>query len=317
MNTLESSKDEYLVHCTYSKSLSANTIRAYDQDISDFCRFAGPRTDPSTVTSEQIASYLQTLSGHRKLSAATARRRMACLKCFFSWLQATSAIERTPFADLRLSIKLPRRLPRTVTRHELKQMTAAVSSRTGDRAWRNEPRAPAMSPTDPRTTTYLAIMLMAATGIRVGELVRISPRDIDLDEGRIRIHGKGSRERTVFVANETLTDSLRSYLGSRRSLLDCAGRLLLNSRGRPLSEQALRLRLRKLADKVGLERRITPHMLRHTAATLLLEEGVDIRFVQRLLGHQCISTTEIYTHVTDTSLRAALLHADPIGRMRL
>jgi len=156
---------------------------------------------------------------------------------------------------------------------------------------------------------------MAATGVRVGELTSITLADIAADGGAVRVSGKGSRERTVFVGNRQLRENLRDYVFDRRLVARATDRLFVNRRGNPLTAQCLRLRLRKISDELDLSPRLTPHRLRHTAATLLLEEGVDIRFVQRLLGHSSISTTKIYTHVTDASLKAVVERADHMGKL--
>ena len=173
------------------------------------------------------------------------------------------------------------------------------------------PPTPDMS--DGRQTTYLAILLMTATGIRIGELITLRLGDLDAAVGSIRVRGKGKRERTVYVANAALLRLLKSHVSGRQGIAPVDDPLFVNMRGRPLTTQALRQRIRKAAEAASIARRVTPHMLRHTAATLLIEKGVDIRFVQRLLGHASISTTEIYTHVSDVSLKDALSRADTIA----
>jgi len=153
--------------------------------------------------------------------------------------------------------------------------------------------------------------------MRVGELTTLRLVDFSTDCSEVRVFGKGSRERTVFIGNAKLQSDLKAYIGERaRAGLD-SNRFLLNQRGKPLTPQCLRGRLRRLSRRLDITPHITPHRFRHTAATLLLEEGVDIRFVQRLLGHSSISTTEIYTHVSDSSLKSAIDRADPMGKLGL
>lgn len=178
-------------------------------------------------------------------------------------------------------------------------------------------------------TTALALRLMTATGVRVGELTAIRLQDVQPDGRAIRIHGKGSRERSVFVGNAALAGDLARLRAARWAAETAAAAsaahgtvataaaapLLLNRHGRALTPQALRLRLRRLCAAAGIAPHVTPHRFRHTAATCLIEEGVDIRLVQRLLGHSSIATTQIYTHVTDRSLIAALEAADPLGKL--
>jgi site-specific recombinase XerD len=128
--------------------------------------------------------------------------------------------------------------------------------------------------------------------------------------------GKGRRERMVYVSDSWIAELLRHHLATRSALNLPHEQLLSNQRGQPLSTAALRSRLSKASAQAGIKRRITPHMLRHTAATQLVESGVDIRFVQRLLGHASIATTEIYTHVSDQSVHRAIKRANVLGRVR-
>lgn len=321
MDSLKVANSAFLEHCKYSRSLSPHTVSAYDQDLADFLRFCGAQTRLQDIGEERITGFLRDLTRHRRLSAATAKRRLACLRIFFRWLKRRGVIDRSPFDDLELSLPSPRRLPRVLSRLDLQRLSAAA------RPARRQ--SPAHGPTqgiakstrldalDAKGTTYLAILLMTATGVRVGELVNIRIGDVSLADGSIRVRGKGNRERAVFIPNRALIGLIETHIEMRQASSCAHDHLFNNTRGRPLSSQALRQRLRKVAESAAIERRVTPHMLRHSAATLLIEEGVDIRFVQRLLGHASISTTEIYTHISDASLKSALCGADTIGRLQL
>ena len=158
--------------------------------------------------------------------------------------------------------------------------------------------------------------MMVATGVRVGELTNIRTPDIGDQGKQIRIMGKGNRERLVFVTNPRLLADLQRYLSLRSSLASPETTyLLVNKNGKRLTEQALRVRLKRLSKKLGISPHLTPHRFRHSAATLLIEEGVDIRVVQRLLGHSSIATTELYTHVSDASMVSALQTANTLGKL--
>jgi integrase/recombinase XerD len=154
---------------------------------------------------------------------------------------------------------------------------------------------------------------MVATGIRVGELCAIKLSDVSPDCATIRIYGKGARDRVVYVTDPVLRQGLARLMNIRRA--QELPSLLINRRGSPMRPQSVRAKLRKIAGQAGLQRRVTPHMLRHTAATLLIETGVDIRFVQRLLGHSSIATTEIYTHVAEEALRATLERSNVLASL--
>jgi integrase len=157
--------------------------------------------------------------------------------------------------------------------------------------------------------------LMIATGIRVSELCNIQVGDISRDASRLLVHGKGTRERVVYVTDRSLRAELRKLASVRKKESGSAGPLFVNRHGRRLRPDSVRVPLSRFAEIAGLRCRVTPHMLRHTAATLLLERGADIRIVQRLLGHSRVSTTEIYTYVSDETLRSALKHANVLGAL--
>jgi integrase/recombinase XerD len=189
------------------------------------------------------------------------------------------------------------RLPKAIARRELSTLlkqarTSAPHSFGGDK------------------TTYVCLSLLASTGLRVSELCALRICDIRLATGELAVMGKGSRERVAIIANRDVRKMLSEYVGGLPANVQPNRTLFQNRRGRALSPQCLRLRLHSLANQLTIPKRITPHMLRHTAATLLLEGGVDIRFVQKLLGHASIATTQIYTHVSDRALRSALEQAD-------
>ncbi len=164
------------------------------------------------------------------------------------------------------------------------------------------------------TTTLLGTALMVSTGLRVGELVAFRTTDIDTTNRTIQVMGKGRRERIVYLTDEWLTRLASAYQLTRQHLGTTHDRFLLNAHGAPLTTSTMRARLAKAGRGAGLQQHVTPHMLRHSAATQLIESGVNIRFVQRLLGHASLTTTEIYTHVTDQALRDAVLTAGVLDR---
>lgn len=294
MPSLAATAGRFIDHCRYSKSLSPHTTRAYAQDLTDFRLFVGNRRSPKTITKVDVEAFVQDLR-RRSLSAATTKRRLGCLKVFFHWLQSTSLIGENPLASLKLTIKQPRRLPRGITRADLRSLVKQASK---------------VSVRRDNTATDLAILLMATTGIRVAELVAIRTDDVEILDGCIRVHGKGNRERTVYVTNPSLLNRLKAHLMRRQQDFNPDGVLFVNRRGFPLTAATFRAHLKQASNDSSAATHVTPHMLRHTAATLLIEQGVDIRVVQRLLGHQSITTTEIYTHVADMTLRKALVRAD-------
>jgi len=290
---IESVCAEFLTYCKHERQLASNTIAAYDQDLAEF-RKAFVGRDINNICGHELVAYAHRLGTDRALAPTTVKRRVAPLKAMFSRLARQGAIPQNPFGSVDLRLRIPRRLPRCLGTAEIGAMVEASIAGC--------------------PTTRLAALLFFCTGIRVSELASVHVGDIDLDQRTIRIFGKGSRERQVFLPDDSLVDLICAYVKDRHQYSETSKRLLLNARGHPTSASCLRNRIKKLATVARLSRVVTPHMLRHTAATALMEAGVDIRFVQRLLGHHSIATTQIYTHVSDRALKAAVLGANVCGR---
>lgn len=207
MLSLARAAEQFVAHCRYTKALSKNTSRAYQQDLTDLRRSLGSRIELSAIRRSEIERHIQRMLSVRHLSAATARRRFRTLKVFFAWAHGARLIRKNPLADFRLRIHVPRRLPRTITREELRELICAAS--------REAKRARDQSARLAAANTYCGIVLMASTGIRVAELCAIEVGDIDLQSARIRIHGKGSRERIVYVMNADVSGAIRLVLVCR------------------------------------------------------------------------------------------------------
>ena len=293
--------EEFLRFCKLERQLSAHSVAAYAADLRDFRKWLKADVAIGEVTAAMLKDYLEALAGSRKLTVATVRRRFACLRAFFR-----RAAERghcaDPFATWRPLLPRRKRLPRALSRGEaafLLSSSVRRSGRTGDGG----------------RLFATIVRLMVGTGMRVGELCKLTLDDLSPDCAVVRIHGKGARERVAYITDARLREDLRRLVARRRKSRLATAALFVNRHGAPMRPQSVRSKLRRLAKAAGLERRVTPHMLRHTAATLLIETGVDIRFVQRLLGHSSIATTEIYTHVSDQALRATLERADILGSL--
>ena len=293
--------DEFIRFCAVERQLAQYTLQAYEADLADFRKWLPVDLGLADVSEKTLKSYLAEMIGERKLAAATVRRRFACLRSFFRRL-ATLGQLQDPFSSWRLQLARRRRLPRTLARTEVSSLLVALKSAEMNMQFERD------------KVLALAIRLMVSTGIRVGELCKLRLEDISPDGSSLRIHGKGSRDRVAYIADADLQRELQQFVRCRREKA-VTGSLFVNCCGSQMRPQSIRSRLRRYATEVGLARRVTPHMLRHTAATLLIETGVDIRFVQRLLGHSSIATTEIYTHVSDEALRSTLKRADVLGTL--
>jgi integrase/recombinase XerD len=281
----------YVEHCRSARRLSDHTIAAYENDLFQFSALLGIEAD---WMPEELQRGLTRIAENKGLAPASVKRKVASVRAFLRVTDKELALKT--FGNWKLNIRMPKRLPKAILRTELNSLLGVRKS----------------TPSIDDATTRLCIALLAATGLRISELCALKVGRVRPQSGEIAVFGKGARERIVIIANKGVRKSLEHHIRALPSNGPEAP-LFLNSRGRPLSAQCLRLRLHSLRRQLGIRNRITPHMLRHTAATLLLEGGVDIRFVQRLLGHASIATTQIYTHVSDTALRSALERADVMG----
>jgi len=292
MSELRSRIDAYIEKCRDVRRLSPHTIIAYENDLYQFDARL-PALGP--ITRDLVRERLIAIAQDARLAPPSIRRKIASIRAFLRATNEELALET--FGNWRLKLKSPKRLPKAIARQEL--ATLLENSRP-DIDGGNDLENP----------THLCLALMASTGLRVSELCAVRICDVRTATGEIKVNGKGARERIVMIANSRVRQNVAVHVANlEKADHGPSAALFYNRRGRPMTPQCLRLRLHSLARKSRLNR-ITPHMLRHTAATLLLEGGVDIRFVQRLLGHASIATTQIYTHVSDAALRNALERAD-------
>ncbi len=283
----------YLTYCQKTRRLSRHTCNAYKSDLAIFQLLASTEiVDPKI-----ILGALRKIIENPEHKAATIVRRVIAIHGFLNWWNGSLAQE--VFSQLKFKMKTPKALPRTIPRRDLGLLF--------DGAQRSS-----SSLVGPHL--HLILVLLASTGLRISELCSLRLLDIDLEKGELQVFGKGSKERIVVIANTTVRVTLGMYIEKHRDMAHPTAPLFCNKWGRPITPKWVGARLKLVAEISGVRRKITPHMFRHTAATLLIEGGVDIRFVQRLLGHSNISTTEIYTHVSDQALRSALERADVMQR---
>lgn len=303
-------RERYVRWLAVGRDLSPHTVRAYDGDIAALERHLGPRASVAEINRDRLVAFMeeQRAAG---LSPASIRRRAAGVRGFCRWLRSCDLLEGDPWVGAPVAAGRSRKLPRLLSTHQLDRLLAFLRA-DADLVTAVDPGRPLDRPH--RSTTLLAVALMVATGVRVHEVVAIRCGDVDLEGRSVRIVGKGRRERQVFLPNDWIHDLTRAYLATRDKFRVRQCHLLFNRRSAPLTTSAMRARLAKAASESGLTTRVTPHMLRHTAATQLIEAGVDIRYIQRLLGHASLSTTEIYTHVSDRALRRVVSDADVLGR---
>jgi integrase/recombinase XerD len=280
------------------QGLSPRTQEAYGRDLQRFAEFAEAQgiTAPADVTAKVLRDYVYHLKD-LGLSPASIRRNVSSVRTYFRFLIADGIVVRDPSERLETP-KRWRTLPEVLSVEEVRQLLA--------------------SPTldDPLVFRDRALLELAyGAGLRVSEWITLGVRDLMLDEGLIRVFGKGSKERLVPIGRSAI-GAVAIYLRELRPRLEKGegkGILLLNSRGRPLTRMGAWKILRGHVERAGLEKHVSPHTLRHSFATHLLEGGADLRAVQEMLGHADIATTQIYTHVDREYLRQVHRSYHPRG----
>ncbi|WP_138925276.1 tyrosine-type recombinase/integrase [Sulfitobacter sp. BSw21498] len=294
--------------CRDERGVGHHTLRAYAQDLRTFARFTKERhlTDP--LSKDDILAYHRHLRDDLEAKPATIERRLVTLKSYFAWCADRNSALPSPFVDVRISVRIPRRLPRPIERDTLKAVLHAETELT-----RAQPSDQAFAAD--QKVTILMIKLLIVTGLRISELTNLKIRDVSTDAAQMIVRGKGNRERIVFVPNAELQDAFRRYCMFCAEHGSLKSPLFLNALGRRLRSQTFRKRLRMLSHRLGIVPHLTPHRFRHSAATLLIEEGSDIRIVQALLGHASLRTTEIYVRVSNTALRRALERANVLNAL--
>jgi integrase/recombinase XerD len=274
--------EDYLLFLKTEKKLGDNTINSYMLDLEDFFKTFNGSIE--SCTKKDILAYISSING---LEVSTVNRHISSLKSFFNYLVDESIIKVSPMEEVS-SLKKAKKLPKYLSISEVNKLL----------------NIPLNSEFDYRNKAMLE--LMYATGLRVSELVSIEYSNIDFENSIIRINGKGKKER-IIPLGEVASYYLKVYLSDYRSKLlkrNTYNQVFLNNHGKPITRQGFNYILENIRELTGIEKEITPHVLRHSFATHLLEGGADIRSIQEMLGHENISTTNIYTEVVNDVLRS-------------
>ena len=276
----------FVDYCRIEKGLASNTVMAYQSDLSRFSAFTASRDNDDPPGVEQVRGYLDHLH-EAGLSSRSIARHLTALRGFYSFMLREEKTDNDPTA----AIPLPRQwknLPKYLTIQEINRLFEAPNME---------------KPTGVRDRAMMEMLY--ATGLRVSELCRLQVKDLDLDLGIVRVLGKGNKQRIVPVGRSALS-AITGYLNEARiELLHGRGSpyLFITARGGNLSRQGFWKLLAGYGRQAGILQKLTPHVVRHSFATHLLEGGADLRSVQTLLGHEDISTTQIYTHVMRSRLQ--------------
>ena len=293
--------NRYLRYCKDQKALDEKTRKAYRIDLTQFLSRMEERREE--ITKESVLSFISFLNSNFR--PRTVKRKIASVKVFCNYLYDEGLLADNPFLGMRLKLPPSRTLPRTIPLRVIEAMLIHAHG---------EIRKSRTEAEKHRALREAAVMeLLFATGMRVSELCGLLSSDIDLTEGIVRIRGKGRKERVIQIGNDEVLSILNAY--REIEVETDVPFFFLNRCHRRLSDQSVRLILNKHAGAIGAEQHITPHMFRHSFATLLLDADVDLRYIQHLLGHSSISTTQIYTHVSTTRIRSILATKHPRNKI--
>lgn len=305
MSTLGNYITQYLNYCKSNKKLDSKTLKAYRIDLNQFTAILPLAELP--IDKETLLIYLTEI--HKLYQPRTIKRKIASVKAFFHYLEYEEIIEVNPFNKVDLSFRQPKRLPKTIPSNTIQRFLATLYHEA----------TTAQTPSQRKTALrdIAVIELLFATGMRISELCSLKQEDVDLKNKRVLIFGKGAKERILQIGNDDVIKALVSYQSAFSEELARTNWFFVNRLNNRLSEQSVRLMIERYSKLAGIQMHITPHMFRHSFATLLLEADVDIRYIQKMLGHSSITTTEIYTSVSMSKQKEILEKKHPRNGMRV
>ena len=295
----------FLQHLVVEKGFSRNTSEAYRNDLNQFWDFVqGNRNGHSSsafawsqVDIDLLNKYIEDLRVRKGYRDTTTARKIASVKSFFGFLFESSIITQDPTESLG-SPRVGRSLPKYLSEEDVTRLLDTAYKEGSNESQRDA----------------VIMELLYATGLRVGELASLNIQDVDTEESYIRCMGKGSKERIVHLYPKALEELKRYFKGARLAMLGARRAepaLFVNHRGERLTRQWVWTILKTYAQRAGINQSITPHTLRHSFATHLLQNGASLRHVQELLGHSSISTTQVYTHLTNGHLQKEYARSHP------
>lgn len=291
---------KYLEYCEFRKELDGNTLKAYRIDLKQFFEFA-QETMPEK---NKIEDYITEL--HKKYKQKTIKRKIASIKAYYNYLEECDIIQDNPFRKIKVRFKETSILPRIIPREEieclLNYMYACENTKKSYKYWLRD---------------ISVVETLFATGARVYEISNIKRDCVDLNTGAIKIMGKGRKERYIQIASGEVLEILQKYYKHNSEAIKKSGFFFVNSRGNRYTEYSIRQMIKKYTQRAGIERNITPHMFRHSFATYLIEEGVDVSCVQQILGHSSIKTTQIYIHIAARKQAEILREMHPRNSMNI
>lgn len=304
--------DDFIFHCRYEKNLSKKTIKAYRIDLKQFLTFLNRISESlsiSEIDKKIIKQYLRKISDGYK--AKTIKRKVATIKAFFNYVEFEDIIVKNPFRKIKISLKEEKQLPKTIDVQVIKKLFSYIYQEAETYKNRSAPKYKTLV----RDIAVLEILF--STGIRVSELCNLKVSDANLKTGILIINGKGKRERIIPICSKEAHSALKKYFTEFQKNIETTGYLFINRLKNRFSEQSVRFMIKKHVKEIDKSLHITPHMFRHSIATLLLENEVDIRYIQDLLGHSSINTTQIYLQVNKASQRKIITSKHPRKSLKI
>lgn len=291
----------YLDYCEYRKELDQKTLKAYRIDLRQYLDFVSC-DEPSK---EKIEEYITDL--HKRYKQKTVKRKIASVKAFYNYLEE-EFIDKNPFRKIKTKFKEDIILPRIVPREEIEQLLNYMYS--------------CLESNSVKHYKYIlrdiaVIEMFFTTGARVYEVSNLTVDSVNLTSGLIRIMGKGAKERYIQISDSSVLKILKNYYEENKEEINKSGFFFINSKGRRFTEQSVRLMFKKYTKQAGIKRNITPHMMRHSVATYLIENGMDVSCVREILGHSSIRTTQIYIHLAVKILAVILHKTHPRKQMKI
>jgi Site-specific recombinase XerD len=305
MDNLEHLTGDYLEFCLVQKELNEKTLKAYRIDLRQFHEYIGNNCDFTERV--LINDYISLV--HQRFQPKTTKRKIASLKAFFNYLVYEEMLNSNPFDKINVKFREPQHLPRIISFHAIELFIATM--------YKQRKLASTTFQKNCITRDIALIELLFATGVRISELCTLTPSQMDLNSHILLIHGKGAKERMIQISNEATKQILLEYYSIFREDIVSSGWFFTNRLRKRFSEQSARMMIAKYTQLASIESHITPHMFRHSFATLLLDADVDIRYIQKMLGHSSITTTEIYTHVSLAKQHDILINKHPRNAMLL
>ncbi|MBB6022405.1 integrase/recombinase XerC/integrase/recombinase XerD [Paenibacillus sp. JGP012] len=299
---------QYEVYLSVERNLSHKSIKAYLSDLNRLVLWLNAN-EMNDLTGNNLRMYLEHLTSEQTLKDSTIKRKYICFKAFFNYLVQNGDIEESPIYGYGKKFKTARRIPKTLSVNEIEKLLNAPQEHMAHLHTIFRKRI--------NLRNAAIIELLYVIGIRIGELVNIDLDHIDLEERTVLIFGKGRKERLLYISSEEVIQKIKSWLEAREHFRPQSQALFLNKYGQRLSIYSIEDIFSKYRDLAKVSKTSTPHYLRHSFATHLLNNGADLRSVQEILGHTNVSTTQIYTEVSVERKKDVLSRFNPRNNLKV